>query len=127
MCRNTDHQPCVYHPFCTQQLPSAVPVQAEQQLTNSESARLRMEDLHEEALARIDLLADSLEAAESQASKAQVCGGTVAPLQVWCRRQAPSKPCMPWLFWGVHNAVGLLPSAASAGLGAAEVQSARDR
>ena len=53
-------------------MPLAVPVQAEQQLSNSESARLRMEDLHEEALARIDLLADSLEAAEIQASQAQV-------------------------------------------------------
>ena len=52
-----------------------MPVQAEQQLTDSESTRLRMEDLHEEALARIDLLADSLEAAESQASQAQVRAG----------------------------------------------------
>lgn len=60
-----------------------MPVQAEQQLSSSESARLRMEDLHEEALARIDLLADSLEAAESQASQAQVwagCCGTDAGL-----------------------------------------------
>ena len=77
------------------QMPLAVPMQAEQQLTNSDSARLRMEDLHEEALARIDLLADSLEAAESQASQAQVRGGHGGTAAAWCCGRAPPKPCMP--------------------------------
>ena len=84
MCRITYHTSalCVSASLRAQ-IPVAVPVQAEQQLADSESARLRMEDLHEEALARIDLLADSLEAAESQASQAQVqagCCGTAAGL-----------------------------------------------